>query len=307
MQIEYFYFVVVLLFLLCLGVLNLVLLSQSPETGPTGPIVTGIEAPTGPTGPGGGRGVQGFRGPTGFTGPQGGLGPTGSASLTGPTGPQGSENQTGATGYTGITGPVGPTGPGITGPTGPTGVQGGVGPTGPQGPVGNGQYWSGLNTTDQVSTWQTSGSFDLDDQKFYLLFPSAVASQGSAFEIDPNETVFTKVNILQEGRYSLSTNIQAQVEGSAPLSTSGLILFFNKNDAKYQTASGQYGVTQFIVTTNVNDVTLAMTTSTIAILGAGDFITVAFIPSFSTTTGTTIIQNATQHCHFTIVYLGPLD
>jgi len=100
---------------------------QTGTTGPTGPTGVGAEGPQGRTG---NTGRTGPTGSTGDTGPQGALGFPGRTGQTG---------QTGSTGLQGTTGPTGPAGPFGTGPTGSTGATGFSsfgGPTGFRGSLG---------------------------------------------------------------------------------------------------------------------------------------------------------------------------
>jgi hypothetical protein len=85
---------------------------QTGTTGPTGPTGIGADGPQGQTGT---TGRTGPTGSTGNTGPQGALGTPGRTGQTG---------QTGSTGLQGTTGPTGPAGLFGTGPTGSTGATG---------------------------------------------------------------------------------------------------------------------------------------------------------------------------------------
>jgi hypothetical protein len=102
---------------------------RTGSTGPTGPTGVGAIGGQGPTGP------MGQTGPTGFAGF---TGETGAISWSGETGATG---DTGATGFQGTTGPTGPMGPmgstGATGSTGSTGSTSEIGATGFRGSLGS--------------------------------------------------------------------------------------------------------------------------------------------------------------------------
>ena len=104
---------------------DLILISDTSDSGAMKKITianAALQGPAGPTGPGGPAGPSGGTGPAGPAGPAGPDGPTGPSGGTGPTGPDG---------------PAGPTGPdGPAGPTGPGGSTGPAGPAGPTGPAG---------------------------------------------------------------------------------------------------------------------------------------------------------------------------
>jgi hypothetical protein len=103
------------------------------QTGPTGPEqraqgAQGRTGTTGRTGPTGSTGPTGPQGSLGWPGIQGRTGPTGSTGLQGSTGPQGQTGQTGATGPIGQTGATG-----FASFVGTTGFRGSLGPIGPMG------------------------------------------------------------------------------------------------------------------------------------------------------------------------------
>ena len=87
------------------GNMKKITIANAALTGPTGPA-----GPTGPSGPAGSNGSDGSTGPTGPAGPTGPDGPTGPAGPTGPTGPAGPAGSDGNDGGTGPTGPTGPAG-----------------------------------------------------------------------------------------------------------------------------------------------------------------------------------------------------
>jgi hypothetical protein len=105
---------------------------RTGPTGSTGPEqrAQGREGPTGTTGRTGPTGFTGATGPFGAFGWPGRTGLTGTTGPTGPQGPAGPQGRTGSTGLTGFTGQTGGTGISFIGPTG---IQGSLGPIGPMG------------------------------------------------------------------------------------------------------------------------------------------------------------------------------
>ena len=104
------------------------------QTGPTGSTGIGAQGPWGRTGNTGRTGTTGSTGPTGHQGALGTPGRTGQTGQTGSTGLQGTTGPTGPVGAYGVTGPTGATGAtGTMALVGPTGFRGSLGPIGPMG------------------------------------------------------------------------------------------------------------------------------------------------------------------------------
>ena len=102
---------------------DLILISDTSDSGAMKKITIANAALQGPAGPAGSNGSAGPAGPPGPSGPAGSDGSDGSDGSTGPAGPPGPSGPAGNDGSNGSDGGTGPAGP--PGPAGPTGPAGG--------------------------------------------------------------------------------------------------------------------------------------------------------------------------------------
>lgn len=203
--------------------------------------------PTGPTGLGSATntGATGVTGPTGFTGAPGTASGTGATGATGPTGftgdggaastvpgPTGNTGPTGAQGAGGGAGVAGATGP--TGNTGPTGAQGGAGAASTvTGPTGNTGPTGPTGATGNTGPTGSTGPSDI-----------AVNSQSTAYTTvltDKDKFILHPTADNNARTYTIDSN------ANVAYAIGTVLTFVNQ----------------------INTVTIAITTDTLVLAGAG--------------------------------------